>query len=337
MVSTIEKYQIATEQFLNNFDLYWNNMLNELDTKQIQLVSGNRLRPQICLWGYLATVSPCDVTTHNFNQIANVAVSIEMIHKASLLLDDWIDEDKERHGHQTFYIEYGAEYTVLLALNIIGLSMQRLKNVFPESTILPQHYNLCLDTIIKTICAMAKGALEELRLTKAELFDNQKIREIIQLETSDILGNSLLLGYYTGSGNNAQVEKIFKRIGDQCGYLFQALNDLEAFENPQQLKHHKGTVNLDIFSNRKNIAISTLYAIASKKDKDALQAADEKELLRLMEKYHIVDLIKSELENVYENVLSESAILNTAGLPNEWCDGLKGFLAQVKKFAEARL
>lgn len=339
MGCSIKEYQAATAQFLKCFDIHWNEMLEELDTHQSQMISGNRLRPQIVLWGYLSTIAPNDVAAHNFNTIANIAVSIEMIHKASLLLDDWIDADTERHGHPAFHVEYGSEYTVLLALNMVSLATFRLKRTFPESAILPQHYYLCLEALIKTINAMAKGALKELKLEKNQLFDSQIVQEIVQLETAEVLGNSMLLGYYAGvrNGPDKKAEDVFKKQGDQCGYLFQALNDLEAFENPQLLKIHKGTLNFDIFSNRKNLVVSSLYEIANKKDRSRLQEADEAELIRLIKKYRIIEMIKFELNNVYDDILSAGTTLQSLGFSLEWCNGLRWFLGRVKGYAEERL
>ena len=339
MCMPVETYRIATECFLQKFDIYWIRALNELGTQQAQLVSGNRLRPQICLWGYLATISPNEACSHNFDQIADIAVSIELIHKASLLLDDWIDNDQERHGQLAFHSEHSPQYAVLFALKMIGFSMSRLENTFSDSVVLPHHYNLCLNTLIKTIYSMAKGAVEELNLQKMDLFDSKKIREIIQLETAEILGNSMLIGYYAGVGNerNMQIEKIFKEQGDQCGYLFQALNDLEAFENPIQLKKHKGAINLDLFLGRKNLAISTLYQVANEKDRTRLLQVNEAELISLIQKYHIIESLKEELKSVYNNILSTGMTLQSVGLPKEWCEGLRWFLSQVKEYAETRL
>ena len=44
-------YERITTAFLNEFDSYWIEMLETINCKQIQLIQGNRLRPQICLWG----------------------------------------------------------------------------------------------------------------------------------------------------------------------------------------------------------------------------------------------------------------------------------------------
>ncbi|WP_295860298.1 polyprenyl synthetase family protein [uncultured Oscillibacter sp.] len=339
MEDVLNDYKAVTNRFLETFDSDWNEVLNELGERQAQLIVGNRLRPQICLWGYLATIQPDEFISHDFERIANVAVSIEMIHKASLLLDDWIDDDSERHGHPAFHAEHSPQYAVLFALNMIGLAMTRLENVLPLSVVLPHHYQICVDTIIKTVYAMAKGALEELRLRSNEIFDYDKVRKITQLETSEIISNSFLLGYYTGAGGhgNRQVECAFTKIGNQCGYLFQALNDLEAFGNPRQLTGHKGSLNLDVFTNRKNLAVATLYEVANKRDQAVLHEADKTELLRLMKKYRIVESMIAELDTVYNDILSSAAGLHAVGLSADWCKGLCWFLAEVKKFAEKRL
>ena len=140
MKNTTLSYQTATVNFLEKFDSYWNDTIRIMGIQSAQLSTGNRLRPQICFWGYLATVNPDVVISHDYSTVANVAVSIEMIHKASLLIDDWIDNDNQRHGEPTFHVEYDSQQAVLFALNMIGNAMERLKNVFSGTVILPQNY-----------------------------------------------------------------------------------------------------------------------------------------------------------------------------------------------------
>ena len=339
MEQLFQPYKMVTDQFLQKFDNHWKDMLHIVGGEQAQLIIGNRLRPQICLWGYLATIYPNNIQDCDLDYIANVAVSIELLHKASLLLDDWIDGDWKRHGMPAFHTEHTAYYTVLFSLNLIGFSLFRLKHVFPQSVVPPHNFFLCLDTLIQTMYFMAKGALEELRLQNDDFYHTTKIREITQLETAEIIGNSMLLGYYAGlkEDPNPKVEAIFKKIGDQCGYLFQALNDLEAFNNPQQLNAHKGTLNLDLFIHRKNLAISTLYEVARPDDREMLKQANETELLTLMQKYKIEKAMQNELGVIYSDILSTTSTLETASLSKQWCEGMKNFLGYVKQYAEKRL
>lgn len=336
-----DKFKALTTKFLEEFDLSWNKMMEEIGYNQIQLSNGHRLRPQICLWGFLAAKTDFDNVKSELAHIASVSVSLEMIHKASILIDDWLDEDEARHGVSAFHTEFPLQDTILVALNMISLSTVRLKNEFTETSVkLPHHYFTCLDTVLGTIYAMAKGALYELRFNKFDFFDSTKIEEIIQLETAEIIGNCLLVGYYTGikeNGGNTCIENILKQIGDQCGYLFQAMNDLEAFSNPQKLLAYKGNLNSDIMKQRKNIGVAMLYELANKHDKQILVNSLEDNLFPLMKKYDIISILKRQLNALYENVLYEIDRIQAYGVPLEWCTGFKEFWAYVKKYGENRL
>lgn len=330
-----------TDSFLNEFDAYWNDMLTIINCQQIQLLQGNRLRPQICLWGYLATypsITNCDKT---LSTIASVSVSIEMIHKASIMLDDWLDGDLERHGVPAFHFEYSPQNAVLTALTIIGLSLKRLKTAVPNAPMkLPNYYFMCLDTLIETICAMAQGALKELQLDRNSMFNINTIQEITQLETAEIIGNSMLIGYYTGlkqNDPNPIIVENFKKIGDICGYMFQAMNDLEAFSNPKKLYAHKGNLNSDIINNRKNIAIAFLYNIANKKDKRLLVQNFQENLQPLMKKYQVSNAMLYQLNDLFVQAKKIVKNLETENISNEWIDGFLSFLDYIKNFGEERL
>ena len=328
-----------TDSFLKEFDKHWKKMLDYIGCHQIQLIQGNRLRPQICLWGYMAT--QCFEEELSFDLIASISVSIEMIHKASLMLDDWIDEDCERHGVPAFHTQNSPQNTVITALTIIGLSLKRLKQIIPNSSVnLPRYYFLCLDTLIDTIYSMADGALKEIRLNELNIYDTKTIQEIIQLETSEIIGNSMLIGYYAGldkSTPNPLIVDKFKEIGDMCGYMFQTMNDLEIFSNPQKLYAHKGNLNSDILKKRKNIAIATLYDIASQHDKKVLTDNIEKNLLPLMNKYCISELLTHQLNDVYKQLQKTMLCLEEIGVTRDWINNYSLFLEYVKNFGENRL
>lgn len=330
-----------TPIFLNEFEYIWHEILQELKYNQAQLVIGNRLRPQICLWGYLSLYPNIELTRASLSNIASISVSIEMIHKASLLLDDWIDNDNERHGKPAFHTEYPPQETVLVALNLIGLSMYRLKSIFQGSNKkLPTHYFICLDTLLDTIYSMAQGALRELQLDTDTLYCTTTIQNISELETSKIIGNSLLLGYYAGLNKhepNPIIEKQFKQIGENCGYIFQVMNDLEAFSNPQKLLSHKGNLNCDVLNNRKNIAIAALYETASPKDKKKLKMAPNENLYPLTEKYHIIDLFKDQLNDLYKKLINDVSSLVDENISIEWVNSFQYFLNYIKTYGENRL
>lgn len=335
--------QITLNRILSKFqpvfEANWQSVLDDLHTAQAQLTSGSRLRPQLTLLGYLATVDPEHWGTDDLSLPARVAVSIELIHKASLLLDDWIDGDTQRHGAPAFHAETTPEQAVLLAVKMVGLSTYRLRDVFPQKAVMPHNYFLCVDTLIDTIYSMASGAYEELTIGCTELYNFESVREIARLETSEIIGNSILMGFYSGTGNErypgAAVR--FKQIGDKCGYIFQAMNDLEVFSKPSTLYEHKGRLNFDVSARRKSLAVSLLYQMASKKDRAKVEKADEAELRALIQKYRIVEYYIRTLELEYLSLLDDVATLTTVGMSDEWCGLFCVYLDIVKKNAEGRL
>lgn len=331
-----------TSSFLKEFDTHWKIMLDELECSQIQLREGNRLRPQICLWGYLSTIPNLQSFSGDLSRIASVSVSLEMIHKASILIDDWIDGDRVRHGKPAFHVEYSPQDAILIALNIIGLSMVRLKKIFLQasSIVLPYHYFMCFDTLLNTIYSMARGALKELQLSGTEFFDCDKIRNIMQLETAEMLGNCLLFGYYAGTEKdnvNPAIVNSFKQIGDQCGFLFQVMNDMEAFSSPEKLSIHKGNLNLDVLRQRKNYGVSVLYELAKPFDKKLLENSLSDYLLPLMKKYQVMDVITRQLQVVYKDVNKEVCSLADNGVSIDWCTGFQAFWEYIKKCGEDRL
>lgn len=335
-----EQFEEITQEFLFEFDLCWDHTLKELQYNQAQLVSGNRLRPQICLWGYLAGIPSLNDARTNLHTIASVSVSIELIHKASLLIDDWVDEDSERHGHAAFHIEYSPQETILVALNMISYAMIRLKQDFNDKNIqLPYFYFLNLNAILDTIFSMAQGALNEIRLTQDSLYDIKVINEISRLETAKIIENSLLIGYYVGINRepNLVIKKTLAEIGEKCGYIFQTLNDLEAYANPQKLQFHKGNVNLDILHKRKNIAVAILYELASCSDKKKIKEDPENNVISLMKKYHIMEIFTEQIADIYKELNLQIVSLSKQGISSEWCEGFQGFIDYVKAFGENRL
>lgn len=320
------------DRFLSAFEHAWSETLEHYKCSQAQLNSGSRLRPLMVLWGYLATVD--HQNSVDVEYIANVAVSVELIHKGTILLDDWIDQDEARHGEKAFHVEFDPYYTVILALHMVSDSMVRLKAILPLDARLANNYFTCADILAQTIFSMSKGALEELRLGN-NILDLEHIKMIARLETAEIIGNAMQLGYFAGGGNELSISKLFKRMGDQFGYLFQAMNDLEAFYNAEALSTHKGVVNDDISISRKNLGVALLYNVAKPADQKLILDMTPEIIYDLMQMYHILDFILKKTELYYDNIFTE--LKKNSGLSSEWINGYIRFMRRMKYKAYEKL
>lgn len=327
-----ELHNIEVEKnFIEVFDEGWNKTIKSYNVSQAQLDGGSRLRPLMVLWGYLANYK--DFKKADMQYISNIAVSIELIHKATILLDDWIDNDIARHGKKAFHIEYDPYYTVILALHMVSDSIIRLKKYLPSVGNASNSYSSISNLIAETIHSMSKGALEELRLD-SNLLNLDKINLIAKLETAEIIGNAMQIGYQAGLGNDIEIRRFLKRVGDTFGYLFQAMNDLEVFADTESLVKHKGAVNNDVNISRKNLGVALLYNVAKKSDKDLIINGSQETIKSLIKKYNILEHVIQETELFYSNITDEFA--NTH-LPVSWRSSFMKFMDNMKTIAYSKL
>lgn len=296
------------DSFTNSFNVCWGKQLDQMPkpyADALQLRIGNQLRPKLTCWG--AAFNTRQAHELNLSQVAEVASYVEMLHKASIIIDDMIDMDDARHGEKAFHAEFGRNKAVIFALALLGKGSAGINDIF-------QHTKSSLQSVAlysQTIYRMAVGCLEELELDPVSRYDTERIRRIIDLETISLIKNSLLLGYWSNSGTDLSMEQAVVKIGENCGYIFQILNDLEPFSSADKNSAYKGSWNMDMDRDRKNIAVAYIYGAASKREKQLLASLTDEELfslvLELYNKYSIYNEIcdeARELERQTDNLVA---------------------------------
>ena len=337
-----EMYQLIQEKFMKCFNQHWTSLMDELYFKQEQFTAGNRLRPYIVLIGYLSSKTNFNLKIDEIENLSKLSVCIELIHKSSLILDDLIDGDPARHGKKAFHIEYGADNTIMFAINLLSIAVSRMNLLLTQTDeyiILKQKG---INLLTKTMYDMSLGELKELTLDEENRYNYKKIQEIINLETSPLIANSLLFGYYAGNGCNRTIENTLETIGYECGYIFQVMNDLEPFCQQKKLEQHKGRLNTDIIQAKKNIALSLLYNLISEKEKQKLSLASRENeinelLIQYFNQYKIKNSFMREVELTHKNIKEQVMLLSTLGISREWCEIVDFFVEYILNECTARL
>ena len=319
-------------RFLEAFETEWSKLLSDYEFKELcQLNNGNRLRPMLVFWGYLLNKnneSLFDINEQSLHYIMKFCVMIEAIHKMSLLVDDWIDDDIARHGSSTFHTIYGADTAVLLAMNILlkgYLGLDDKLNYNNESL-----YKKTMSLALKIAYDMTIGALNEVS-SKDIVIDVSKVKEIVDLETSSIIRNGIIIGYTAGEGEDNELIDLLDDIGYCCGYIFQALNDIEPFGNIEGSVKHKGALTTDILKNRKNIVVAYIYAWANKSEIEKLSnlnnSGDISSFISfLINKYSINENIIQEIENLQLRIKDRIAKIEIKTSNSEWCKHFYHFI-----------
>lgn len=320
-------------RFLREFDKEWNNFLASCDpnlSQAQQLHIGNHMRPQLACWGFM--INKNIMSYKDYSEIAKLAVSIESVHKASVIIDDIIDGDTKRRGLPCMHQIYGEYQTVFFAVCMLAKGISQIRTVMPLSH--ASVYMEMVDVLCNTIHSMCIGAITEISAPIEKQIDLSFVQEIIDCETAQLIKNSLYMGFLFADEVDASVGNTLCTIGSKCGYIFQVMNDLEPFCNPKYISEYKGDINADFLRSRKSIVLPHLYHSCTNNDKnlllDAINAGSVSVVLSLFEKYSIHIKISEEIEQIYNSILHLLNDIANSGY-HDWADSFSIFTEDLQK------
>ena len=269
-----------------------------------QLRIGSRFRPCLVAWGYLLASGSFDLQTRK--EVARYAVYVELLHKATLLIDDLIDNDPARHGKPAFHVEFDDKEAILFAIYLLGDCVAQLTEVTKSLNSGAQ--NTVLALLGQAIKEMAAGGIAEGRLAPDGLTSIENVTKIIEMQTISLVKNGLLVGYHIGQGDRSSVMQI-DSLGYDAGYMFQVLNDLEPFYGSESNVAYKGRENTDFADLRKNHLVATHLESLREDDRRSLLSklmADTKNTRTILhpelEKERTITKIGQNLSLVRKNI-----------------------------------
>lgn len=222
---------------------------------------------------------------------------------------------------------------------LLGKAFNTLNHITAGDSVLR---NERLDLYAKTLEEMATGCLLELALNRETRFELHRIANIISLETSTLIKNSVLLGFLTNRLPDPKIRSLGEELGDKVGYTFQVMNDLEPFASPQNVEFDKEYLNSDFNRSRKNIVMSYLFGACSIKEKEKLLQIgtnndSSRYIFEIYQKYKVFNLVKSDLQVIKkqtENLLDTLALYDI----NSSClEEFRKFYREIIAVGEARL
>lgn len=119
-----------------------------------------------------------------------------------------------------------------------------------------------------------------------------------------------MFGYEIKNKSVPEMYVILESVMTKCAYSFQLLNDLEPFTAIKQNIRNKQNHNFDFEKKRKNLIVARLYQKCSLTDKEIMQKYSGKRelidvILKLIQKYHIEDIVINEVETSKREITEE--------------------------------
>lgn len=328
----------SEKSFKNEFQVKWQDFLDHLDTPYgdaMQLRIGSHLRPLLVYWG--GTLGSTAIEDLAIDDLTELAICVEILHKTSIIVDDLIDEDAKRHNKLAFHIQFSPDETIVFAVYMLGTAFKKIYNLSQKYAYLQTPF---LTMYAQTLCDMATGCLSELTLNQEMRYDYQNIVSIMQKETSSLIKNSFLIGYLTNPLGDKNAIPIVEHIGEKVGYLFQTMNDMEPFCDDKNVTHHKGALNFDFTRFRKNIVLPYIYGCCSISEKDRLlknQNPDASLILKLYEKYKVEAIIQNDLNNIQQQLELDFSELENMQINRTCLSDFIHFYYDIMKIAKKRL
>lgn len=183
------------------------------------LAPGKRIRP-------LLTLAVANFLGYSTNRAMHVACAIELVHCASLILDDLpcMDDDRERRSRLSTHVEYGENLTILAAVSLLTQS----QCIIVSDSALEMQTRLTLVRLVcDTVgpCGLSLGQYIDLT-TKSDTPAAAAITGIHHLKTGVLFLAAARAGCLICNASPMQEEKI-TQFTNNLGLAFQLLDDMK--------------------------------------------------------------------------------------------------------------
>lgn len=184
--------------------------------RHIEHYRGKMLRPMLVLLSAAATDRWPAGLARILPGHRVLAATVEMIHMATLVHDDVLDEAELRRKGRTINALAGNEAAVMLGDYLISNAFHLC------SSLGDPRLNLALGKVTNTLC---EGELVQLSNRGNWELDEPTYFEIVRRKTASLVGASCELGAEL-AGANDQVSRALGRFGEDLGIAFQIQDDV---------------------------------------------------------------------------------------------------------------
>ena len=229
-MTTLDDIKSAVSNELSQFDEFYKNALHS-DNFLLDKIGrytlkhkGKQLRP---LFVFLSAKCFGEVNESTYR----AATFIELLHSATLIHDDVVDDAAERRGFASINAMYKNKIAVLAGDYLLSKGMMiALGN---------RDYQM-LDMISETVKNMSEG--EIFQLEKAKRFDisEDDYYQIIEKKTAALIASCCAIGAVSSGATTEQVEAM-RQFGINAGTAFQIRDDI--FDYQPDNKSGKGYGN----------------------------------------------------------------------------------------------
>lgn len=193
----------------------------------------------------------------NYGGISSVtqhsAVGLELLHTASLVHDDVVDESKERRGQASVNAEYNNKVAVLVGDYVLSTAL--LNVALTNNT----HIVQSLAELGRTL---SNGEILQLSNIQNSEFSEEVYYEVIKMKTAALFEACCEIGAMSANATEEDLEKA-KTFGRNLGIIFQIRDDIFDYYDSKEIGKPTGN---DMSEGK--LTLPVLYALNSTDDNE---------------------------------------------------------------------
>ncbi len=205
------------------------------------------------------------------NSTYRAAILIEILHTATLIHDDVVDESNYRRGFFSVNALWKSKYSVLLGDYLLskGLELSVNNNDFKFLGILSE-----------AVKNMSEGEITQLKKSKTLNINEKDYFKVINQKTASLFSSCCEMGSLSSGANKNNI-LLMREFGSLVGQAFQIRDDLFGY-----LSHDIGKPSLNDFKQRK-MTLPLIYALSES------NAFEKREILKNVKNFKSVEKIIS--------------------------------------------
>lgn len=273
-------------------------------TQNLVNSGGKRIRPLLLL------ISAKLCGSENDQKQYYMAAAVEMIHSATLLHDDVIDNSEIRRGKKTANAIWDNKAAILVGDFLFSLSFQ----------LMVKSQNLkILDLLSTTSSIIANGEILQLQNSNNINLSDQQYFDIIFGKTAVLFSSCCEVGALLNNCNENIILSL-RNFGKNLGMIFQIIDDILDYNSKEDIFGKE--IGNDFYEGKVTLPIIKTYQKSNEKERELLAKIFEENFQQtqknssnllivqdLIKKYRAIEECKNIVENFAQNSISDISII----------------------------
>jgi len=269
-------------------------LVGEMAT-HLMKTGGKRLRP-------LLTICSSEIFNYKGKRHINLAACVELIHNATLLHDDVIDNSKSRRGFKTTNAIWGNKSSILAGDYLLSRCFEMMVDDGSDEI---------LKILSSVSSEIAQGEIMQLQFEKQVDMVEKNYLDIISSKTASLFGASMRVGGCINNRSNKEKEAL-ESYGRNLGICFQITDDILDYSSKEKVFGKK--IGNDFIEGKITLPIILLFQKSDPAEREVLHklfAQNERseddfdQTLNLIKKYQIIEACKKRAD-YFSNVAADS-------------------------------